>query len=131
MNLAMIIGNLGREPELKYTQNGTAVCNLQVASNEQFGDKKITTWIPVIAWKGLAEAVAKYCKKGSLIFAMGSERERQWTGNDGTTRYVRELHAQRIKFLDKTKGNQAADAGPIDADLPDEGEEILDDDIPF
>jgi len=124
----MIIGNLGADPELRFTTNGTPVANLRVAVNETFGDRKITTWFPVIAWKGLAEAAAKYLKKGSKIAAEGPERDRSWEGNDGVTRYVRELHAQRIEFLDRAKGTQADDPGPdenvSETDIPE-------DDIPF
>ena len=126
MNRCIIIGNLGADPELRYTTNGTAVANLRVAVNEKFGDRKITTWFPVVLWKGLAEAAAKYLKKGSKIAVDGPERERNWEDSNGITRYVREVHAQRVEFLDRAKGNTEAHA-----DDPGPAEEIPEDDIPF
>lgn len=131
MNRCIIIGNLGADPELRSTQNGTAVVNLRVAVNEKFGDRKITTWFPVVLWKGLAEAAAKYLKKGSKIAADGPERERSWEGNDGITRYVRELHAQRIEFLDRAKGTQVGDPGPTEEAPVDSSGDLPEDDIPF
>jgi single-strand DNA-binding protein len=128
MNRHIIIGNLGTDPELRFTANGTAVVNLRIAVNEKFGDKKITTWFPVVLWKGLAEAAAKYLKKGSKIAADGPERERSWEGNDGITRYVREIHAQKVEFLDRAKGTQVGNPGPTEeapvADAPDDNTEI-------
>ncbi|GAH22771.1 unnamed protein product, partial [marine sediment metagenome] len=71
-----------------------------------------------VLWKGLAEAAAKYLKKGSKIAAEGPERERNWEGNDGVTRYVRELHAQRVEFLDRVGEKQNNDPGPANTEAP-------------
>ena len=107
----IIVGNLGRDPELRYTAQGTPVTNLSVATNETWTDQqgqqqKRTTWFRVTAWRRLAETCAQYLTKGSQVFVEGTlvpdpqtGGPRVWTGNDGVARASFEIRAFTVKFL--------------------------------
>jgi single-strand DNA-binding protein len=95
-NIAEILGHLGQDPELNYTGDGTAVCNLSVATNE--GDDH-TEWHSVTCWGDLAEIVNEHLAKGERVFLEGSLRTRQWEDSDGRTRYSTEIHADEVIFL--------------------------------
>ena len=102
INKAIIVGRLGREPEMRYTANGNAVTNFTVATDPGFGDKKETEWFSVVTWNKTAEACAQYLDKGSLVYVEGRMQTRSWD-KDGTKQYKTELVAERVQFLD-TKG---------------------------
>ena len=136
VNRVFLIGNLGRDPELRYTQNQTPVCNLNLATNEVWTDKagekqERTEWHRVVVWGKQGEQVSKYLRKGSQVFVEGSLSTRSWEDKDGQKKYITEIRAQSVRFLDRrteTSGNAQFQGG-----APFEGEDTKypDDDIPF
>lgn len=114
LNKAQIIGRLGKDPELRYSQSGVAMANLSVATDESYkgqdGNKvERTEWHKVSCFNKQAENCANYLSKGSLVYVEGSLQTRQWQDQDGQTRYSTEIKAQRVQFLDKKgEGNQGS-----------------------
>lgn len=110
LNKVQIIGNLGRDPEIKYTQSNTAVANFNVATSESWKDKATgewqekTEWHRVVAWAGLAEQAQKLVK-GSQVYVEGSLETRKYTGKDGAEKSVTEIKAARILLLGKREGS--------------------------
>jgi single-strand DNA-binding protein len=122
-----IIGRLGRDPEMRYTAEGTPVTSFSVAVDQGFGEKKVTIWYKVAAWRKLAETCNTYLTKGKLVLVTGSLRQpKPYQRKDGTWTAELELSAQEVRFLSggsKTEGD--AQDKPQGADLPDiEQEEI-------
>ena len=114
-NLVILIGNLGKTPELRNTGK-TAVANFSVATSETYKDaegkqQKRTEWHNIATFGTLAETVAKYLKKGSKVFVEGSLRTRKWD-KDGVTHYSTEIIADEVKFLD-AKRDDAEPAEPL------------------
>ena len=105
VNKVILIGNLGQDPELRYTGSGTAVCNMRLATNESYKDSngelvEKTEWHSVVAWARLAEICGEYLKKGSQVYFEGSLQTRQWEDRDGNTRYTTEVKAREMMMLD-------------------------------
>jgi single-strand DNA-binding protein len=105
LNKAMLIGRLGRDPELRYTQSGQPVCNFSMATDESYTDRDgnrqdRAEWHKVVVFGRQAENVSNYLKKGSLCFVEGSLQTRQWEDKEGQTRYTTEIKAFRVQFLD-------------------------------
>ncbi len=106
LNKVMIIGRLGREPELRYTNNGTPVTSLNIATDESYIDRdgvrqERTEWHRVTVFQKQAENCTNYLSKGSLVFVEGSLQTRKWTDQQGVERYTTEIKAQRVQFLDR------------------------------
>jgi single-strand DNA-binding protein len=106
LNKVMIIGRLGRDPELRYTQNGAPITNLNVATDESYtnadGSKvERTEWHRVVVFQRAAENCANYIAKGSLVYVEGSLQTRKWQDQQGQDRYTTEIKAQRVQFLDR------------------------------
>lgn len=104
LNKAIIIGRLGQDPELKYTNTQRAVANFSVATNESWKDndgnqREITDWHRVVVWDRLAEFVSEWVKKGSLVYIEGLIKTRSWDASDGTKRYTTEINARNIQLL--------------------------------
>jgi single-strand DNA-binding protein len=99
--LITILGNVGKEPELRYTANGKAVCTFSVAVNERYGESESTEWFSVVAWEKLGEVVSQYVTKGKELLVSGTMRTRSWDGNDGVKHYRTELIARDVKFVGK------------------------------
>ena len=120
LNKTLIIGNLTKDPELKYTPQGTAVCNLRVASNhiikrKDGQDKEEVLFITATVWSKRAENCAEYLKKGSHVFVEGRLQTRSWDGPEGKKISVIELHVENIQFLDRAKeGTSAEEPEPED-----------------
>ena len=115
LNKVMIIGNLGNEPEMRFTPNGNPVTSFRVATNRVFttpeGERKEETeWFSVVAWGKLAEQCNQYLTRGRLVYAEGRLHTRTWEGQDGQKRYRTEIIARRVTFLDR----QAAATLPED-----------------
>jgi single-strand DNA-binding protein len=138
LNMTQIIGHLGRDPEIRYTPEGTAVANLAVATNETWKDKdgskqERTEWHRVVLFGKVAEIAAQFLKKGSLVYLQGRLQTRKWQGEDGQERYTTEIVGERMKMLGG-KGERdgqaggAADASTRTTPAP---EQPFDDDIPF
>jgi single-strand DNA-binding protein len=105
LNKAMIIGNLGRDPEMRYTPNGQAVTQFTVAVNRNYKDangewKEETEWFRVVAWAALAERTAEYLRKGRKVYVEGRLQTRTWEGQDGQKHYTTELIANTVTALD-------------------------------
>ena len=120
----VIIGNVGREPELRYTQSGVAVCDFSVAVNRTWTDRNTnerqeeTTWFRVSAWRGLAETVNQYVYKGMQIMVAGRVDASAFIGQDGEARASLELTATDIQFLGR-RGEAVDDSYPSEPeDLP-------------
>ncbi len=113
LNKVLIIGNLTKDPELRYTPNGTAVTNLRVAVNRKFKDrtgelKEDTCFITVTAWDKQAEICNQYLQKGRAVFVEGILQSRSWETNDGQKRSTIDVRAERIQFL---SANPKAEGG--------------------
>ncbi|MEO0557164.1 MAG: single-stranded DNA-binding protein [Bacteroidota bacterium] len=104
INKVILIGNLGQDPELRYTGSGTAVCNMRIATSESYKDRdgnqvENTEWHTVVAWSRLAEICGEYLKKGRQVYIEGSLQTRQWEDRDGNTRYSTEIKAREMQML--------------------------------
>lgn len=104
INKAIIIGNLGNKPELKYTPSGQAVLNIRIATSEKYTDKQgnkqdKTEWHNVVIFGKQAEKVAQYSDKGDQLYVEGKIQTRQWQGKEGDTRYITEILADETRFL--------------------------------
>jgi single-strand DNA-binding protein len=116
LNKAMIIGNLGRDPEMRYTPSGQAVTQFTVAVNRNYKDQagewqEETEWFRVVVWGQQAERTAEYLRKGSKVFVEGRMQTRQWEGQDGQKRYTTELIADRVQNLERRNRDDAGDPG--------------------
>jgi single-strand DNA-binding protein len=122
MNSVALIGRLGRDPETRYTTGGKAVTNFSIAVDYGFGDKKTTSWIPVVAWEKTAELAQQYLGKGSQVAVTGRLQERSWQDKEGNKRTVLEVIAIGLDFLTKVEKKNSSQS---------EQPEIPDEDIPF
>ena len=107
LNSVVLIGRLGGDPELKYTQQGTAVTRFTIAVARKF-KKEETDWIDIVAWQGLAENVSQYLKKGSLCAVEGRSQVRSYEAQDGSKRKAVEVVAEDIRFLDSRRDDQSS-----------------------
>ena len=117
INKVILIGNLGQDPELRYTGSGTAVCNLRLATNESYKDSsgqlvEKTEWHSVVAWARLAEICGEYLKKGSQVYIEGSLQTRSYDDKDGVTKYVTEIKAREMMMLSGRGGDGASGGYP-------------------
>ena len=125
LNQIVIMGRLGKDPELRRTQSGVAVATFHVAVDRDFKDKatgqRATDWITCVAWRSTAEFVEKYFAKGSQVLVAGRLQMRDWTDKDGNKRISAEVQAENVYFAGaKTEGGQR--------ELPEF--EVMDDDDP-
>lgn len=141
----MIIGRLGQDPDVRYTQSNTAVANMSIATSERYKDKsgewkETTEWHRVVAWGRTAEICQEYLKKGSLVYVEGPIQTRQWEDKEGQTRYTTEIKALQLTMLDSKKDNaapapsqpQGKASEPVSSSTDlDEKFDDFDDDLPF
>lgn len=125
LNKVMLIGRLGQDPEVRYTQSNTAVATLSVATSERYKDgngefQEKTEWHRVVAWGRLAEICQQYLNKGSLIYIEGPLQTRQWEDNQGQKKYTTEIKALQMTMLDSKGsgggnqgGNQGGNRAPV------------------
>ena len=116
LNKCMIIGNLGRDPEMRYTPSGQAVTQFTVACNRNYKDsqgerQEETEWFRVVAWGQQAEFAAEYLRKGQKVYVEGRIQTRQWEGQDGQKRYTTELVANTIQNLERRPRDGDGDGG--------------------
>ena len=123
VNKVILIGNIGKDPEVKYFPNGDAFCNLTLATSETWNDKATgekkerTEWHNVVFTRKLAEIVGQYVKKGSKIYVDGSLRTRKWQDKEGQDRYTTEILVNDMQMLDGRGGGGGGSAGgPSDDD---------------
>lgn len=139
LNKVMLIGNLGRDPEIRYTAGGTPVANFTMATTERWTDpggerKEKTEWHRVVVWAKQAEIVGEYLRKGRQVYVEGSLQTREWTDRDGNKRYTTEVRAQRFLMLGRPSDAPAATPGPAPDEQvaePSAGGGFEEDDIPF
>jgi len=116
LNRAELICRLGADVELKYTQSGTAVANMSVATNHSVksGDdwEEKTEWHRIVVWSKMAEACAEYLSKGSQVYISGRLQTRSWDDKDGVKRWATEIVAQEVLFLDSKGQGQKSDRPP-------------------
>ncbi len=139
VNKVILLGRLGKDPELRYTTNGSAVCNFPVATSESWNDKsgqkqEKTEWHRVVVWGKLAELCNQYLTKGRQAFLEGKLQTRSWDDQTGNKRYSTEIQASTVQFI----GGPAANAGKtVASDMPEQGYDVSQeanftaDDIPF
>ncbi len=158
-NKVIIVGNLGRDPELRYTPQGTPVCTFSIATNERrksaAGEQQdITTWFKVTVWGKQAETVSQYLTKGRSVYVEGRLHVEEWTDKEGKTRNTLEVNATDVHFLDRgenaggraegipvrqfeSAGNRAGQAAAATAPrhvagrVPQRAIELEDEEIPF
>lgn len=133
MNKSILIGRLTKDPEVRYTQSGTAVCTFTLAVDRKFAKKDsgqpTADFIPIVAWRRLAEIIGNNLVKGRRISVEGRIQVRSYDAQDGSKRYVTEVVADEVEFLDSRAqtGAQAATGGAGNT----AGQTIPDEDIPF
>lgn len=154
LNKVLLIGNLGADPETRYTTGGDAVCNIRLATTDTWRDmssgeqRENTEWHRVVFYRRLAEVAGQYLKKGSQVYIEGRIKTRKWQDKDGQDRYTTEIEATEMKMLGRREGNgnQSDRDDPFaPSQLPDNRNQSqasanrrppasvadLDDDIPF
>ncbi len=120
INKVILIGNLGQDPELRYTGSGTAVCNMRLATNESYKDADgnmvdKTEWHTVVAWSRLAEICGEYLKKGSQVYFEGSLQTRSYDDKDGNTKFTTEVKAREMMMLSGKGDGNGFSGGGMDA----------------
>ena len=142
-NKITIVGNLGRDPELRYTPQGNAVCNFSMATNEKRRDKggetqDVTTWFRITLWGKQAENASKYLTKGSSVYIEGRLRVEEWADRDGKNRYTLDVHATDMQFLGGNRGEETSGSFSGENDFTNDSNigrtstsVTTDDDIPF
>ena len=121
VNKVILIGNLGEEPDLRYTDGGNAVCNMSIATNTEYEDRdgnqvQDTEWHDVVAWGRLGEVCNEYLQQGSQVYFEGELQTRQWEDKDGNQRYSTEIHADRVDFLGGDTSNAVGDGAMHQSD---------------
>lgn len=140
-NKIILVGNLGKDPELRYTPQGTPVCSFTMATNERKRDKTgesqdVTTWFRVTLWGRQAETASQYLTKGRPVYVEGRLRVEEWTDRDGKPRHTLEVHATDMQFIGGGRADEQSSApssrpeGPAGSNEPPRSD-IGDDDIPF
>lgn len=125
LNKVMIMGNLGRDPEMRYTPSGKPVTSFSVAVSRSYvkpeGERtEVTDWFNVVAWGRLAEICSQYLTKGSMVYVEGRLETRSWEGENGQKHYRTEVVANDVNILDR-KGRQGEESSAIDSALGDLG----------
>lgn len=137
VNKVILVGNLGKDPELRYTQSGVAYCTFSIATTENWNDaqgnrQEKTEWHRITTWKKQAENCAKYLKKGSSAYVEGRLQTRSWDDQNGQKRYSTDIVADNVKFLGGGASRDSSAASPsASPSIPDYDSPIPPDDIPF
>jgi len=153
VNKVILVGNLGGDPETRYTASGAAITNINIATSESWRDKQTgenqerTEWHRVVFFNRLAEIAGEYLRKGSQVYVEGSLRTRKWQGKDGQDRYTTEIVANEMQMLGSRSGEasprpagggfrdnkpaQQSQAAPAKPSAPAVDENFAEDDIPF
>jgi single-strand DNA-binding protein len=135
VNKVILVGNLGKDPEVKYLDSGVAVANFSLATTENYKNKEgervsQTEWHNIVLWRGLAEVAEKWLKKGSSVYIEGKIKTRKWEDKDGNTRYNTEILADNMTMLG---GKSNADStSPVSSEsTTSKSSEDTADDLPF
>ena len=114
VNKVILIGNLGKDPEVRHLENGAAVANFSIATSENYKDRKTgekvsqTEWHNIVAWRGLAEIAEKYLKKGAKVYIEGKLKTRTWQDKEGNNRYSTEVITDNLTMLGSTVDSMAS-----------------------
>jgi single-strand DNA-binding protein len=117
VNKVIIVGNLGQDPDMKFTASGTAICNISVATSESWKDKQSgeqivkTEWHRIVAFQRLAEIMGEYLRKGSQVYIEGKIQTRKWQDQSGNDRYTTEIIAKEMQMLGGRDDNQSSGSG--------------------
>jgi single-strand DNA-binding protein len=149
-NKIIAIGNLGRDPELRYTPQGDAVCDFSIAVNDRKRDKSgefqdVTTWFKVTLWRKQAENASKYLTKGRSVYVEGRLQVEEWTDRDGKNRHTLVIQGSDIHFIGDNRGDETSSNSTADNDFSNQNDSGTsraagaaetsdspnDDDIPF
>lgn len=149
VNKVILMGNLGRDPEIKYMQSGEAVCNVSIATSSSWKDKQTgerkeeVEWHRLVFYRRLAEIVGEYLRKGSSIYIEGRLKTRSWTDKDGNQRHTTEVTVDQMQMLGNREGSQGSSQqqkpaqgqtqqqNPAPQGAPQTSLADLDDDVPF
>ena len=136
VNKVILLGNLGRDPEVRFTQGGTPVANFTMATTDRWSDpsgekKEKTEWHRIVVWGKQAEIAGEYLRKGRPVFVEGSLQTREWTDRDGNKRYTTEVRAQRLQLLGRPDDRGAGPGAPMAEDPGEPSGGFAEDDIPF
>lgn len=149
VNKVILVGRLGKDPEVRHLENNSVVANFSLATSEVYRDKQgnkveQTEWHNIVVWRRLAEIAEKFLRKGSMIYIEGKIRSRSWDDKEGNKRYTTEIVADNFQMLDKASDrgeggmdNQGASAAQasqpqtVSDSSPGEGGNTNDDDLPF
>jgi single-strand DNA-binding protein len=124
LNKMLVIGNVGTDPEMRYTPNGNPVTSFRLATNRRYTtaegeQREETEWFTVSAWSRLAELCNQYVTKGMRVYVEGRLKSDTWTGNDGETRFRLEITANDVRFLDRRETEASEGGGePSASDAP-------------
>ncbi|MCR9172160.1 MAG: single-stranded DNA-binding protein [bacterium] len=145
VNKVILIGNLGKDPEVRHLENGATVANFPIATSETYTDRNTgqrvenTDWHDIVVWRGLAEVVEKYVKKGTKVYVEGKLKKRSWQDKEGNTRYTTEVVADELTILSSRndqsqQGQQAPYSSQGTPQAPSKVDDIINkeqDDLPF
>ena len=145
VNKVILLGNLGKDPEVRRLENGAVVASFSIATSEVYTDrssgekKELTDWHDIVVWRGLAEVAEKYLKKGYKVYVEGKLKKRSWQDKEGTTRYTTEIIADILNIIARPEGaERTANTAPYSSQdtppSPTKIDELLrddDDDLPF
>jgi single-strand DNA-binding protein len=139
VNKVILVGNLGKDPEVRFTNSGSAVARLSVATSEVWNDRdgnrqERTEWHNVVVWGKQGEHCGQYLAKGRQVYVEGSIRTRSYDDKSGNKRYITEVVAQRVQFLGGGGGTRLApqaESAPADDVQSGAGQPPIDDDVPF
>ena len=138
INKVILVGNLGNDPDMRYTAGGDAVANLSIATSESWNDnqtgekKEKTEWHRVVFFRRIAEVCGEYLKKGSSVYIEGSLRTRDWEDDQGNKRYTTEIIGREMQMLGGRRSEDNMDQSPqMNSSSPQPEEGLIDDEIPF
>lgn len=142
VNKAILVGNLGKDPEVRYLESGVAVANFPIATSESYKDKntgerrEVTDWHNIVLWRGLAEVAEKYLKKGMKVYIEGRIKTRSWTDENNQTRYTTEIVADNMTMLSRSEeeGKKEYPASVENKPIPPMSQDVAadeEDDLPF
>lgn len=134
LNKVMLIGRLGRDPEVRYAQNGSPICNLRIATDESYTDRdgnkvERTEWHSIVTYQKLADSCSRFLIKGSLVYVEGALTTRKWQDKEGQDRYTTEVKAHRVLFLSQKNDSKKDEEVQEYASFPSESSGM--DDAPF
>jgi single-strand DNA-binding protein len=137
VNKVILVGNLGRDPEVRYTTSGTPVANFTMATTDRWNDqasgerKERTEWHRIVVWGKQAEIAGEYLRKGRQVYVEGSLQTREWTDREGNKRYTTEVRAQRFQMLGRAPDRDAVAVDEGSQAVAEPEPRFEEDDIPF